>query len=144
MIEIKTTNIFNNEELNFLVNESYTLFCKLKGYHNLSKENIDKLKDKLKSMYITNNNEDNKIYIAYKSDLIVGCACITNGNIRDIFVKEEYQRQGIGSLMLKKIISNIKENDEITLNTYYDVIGFYRKHGFIPIEQNENSIKMKR
>lgn len=141
---IRKMEQFNNEIIHFLVNESFTLFCYLKGIQNLSKENSEKLKEALKNMY-SFDNKNFILYVAYKEDIIIGCAYITNtGYLRDLFVKKEYQKQGIGSLLLKKIILDTKENESITLSTHPSLAEFYKKNNFIIIEEGENKIKMKR
>lgn len=129
----------------FLVNESYKLFIKLKGYQNLPQENIERLKDKLRNLYSSSITENDQIYIAYLENEIVGCAYVTEeGDLRDVYVKEEYQRQGIGSLLLDKVLSNEKTKNNITLNTHPEVVSFYEKNGFTVIQKDEKSIKMGR
>ena len=80
MIEIKKYNSFNEEIIDFLVGESYILFSKIRGHNIQSKEINDKLKEKLKEIYIQNIKENDIIYVAYESNLIVGCAYINNMN----------------------------------------------------------------
>lgn len=142
MIQIKVINTLDTETTQFLVAESYKLFCKLKGYNHLSEIDSKKLKNQLTKIYIRESLPNDSIYIAYKKDLIIGCAYIMHtGYLRDIFVKEEYQRQKIGSLLLEKVISDYTN---ITLNTYPDVLDFYKKHNFVILKEEKNSIKMKR
>lgn len=144
-ITIKVTNALENETIEFLINESYILFSRLRGYYKLSKEINEQQKEQLKSMYINVHNKNDKIYIAYVSNIIVGCAYINDsGYLSHIFVKEEYQRQGIGSLLLKNIISDMDENKEITLNTHSEVLDFYKKYDFSVVAEGDNFIKMKR
>lgn len=144
MIEIKKYNIFNNEIIDFLVDESYKLFSKIRGYNISSKDVNDKLKEKLKEIYIQNNNVGDIIYVVYKTNIIVGCAYINNSNyLSDMFIKEEYQHQNMGSLLLKKIIEDNIER-EITLTAHHDVVDFYKKYGFIVFEESDKQVKMKR
>lgn len=141
MIEVAKVNTLDDKSVQFLVTESYKLFCKLKGYNNLSEKDSEKLKKLLTKLYIKENLPTDNIYIAYKKDLIVGCAYVTNtGYLRSLFVKEEYHNQKIGSSLLKIIISDYTH---ITLNTYPDAVEFYKKHNFIVIEEEKKAVKMK-
>ncbi len=141
MIEIRVSSIFNDEIIDFLVDESYRLYAKLKGIEQLSSKNTEFLKEKLKKLYICDTDRI-KIYVAYKEKLMIGCACITNdGCLRDLYVKEEYQNQGVGSLLLNQILYDVKD---VFLTTYPNLTEFYRKNGFHIIQQNENSIEMKK
>lgn len=141
MVEIEVVSMLNSEIIDFLISESYRLYAKLKGIKHISPENTKLLKDKLKSLYIC--DADNiKIYVAYKEKLMIGCACITDdGYLRDLYVKEEYQHQGVGSLLLNRILYDIKE---VFLKTYPNLTEFYRKNGFSVVKQMQNSIEMKK
>jgi len=143
-IEIKVFNKFNDEVINFLINESYILFSKLRKCENVALDMKNKLKDSLKQMYIKNNKDSDKIYVAYNLDSIVGCAYITEkGYLSDLFVKEDYQNQGIGSSILNKILFDFKDSD-IILDSNFLAVDFYKKHNFKIIEQKNNYIKMKK
>jgi len=143
-IEIKVFNKFNDEVINFLINESYILFSKLRKCENVALDMKNKLKDSLKQMYIKNNKDSDKIYVAYNLDSIVGCAYITEkGYLSDLFVKEDYQNQGIGSSILNKILFDFKDSD-IILDSNFLAVDFYKKHNFKIIEQKNNFIKMKK
>jgi len=143
-IEIKVFNKFNDEVINFLINESYILFSKLRKCENVALDMKNKLKDSLKQMYIKNNKDSDKIYVAYNLDSIVGCAYITEkGYLIDLFLKEDYQNQGIGSSILNKILFDFKDSD-IILDSNFLAVDFYKKHNFKIIEQKNNYIKMKK
>lgn len=141
-IIVRITDKYNTEIIDFFVNESCNLYCKLRGYNNLLNEDREKLKKQLRNLYIMDN--DNKtIYIAYVSNKIVGGACVVNNcYLKDLFVKEEYQRKGIGSILIKNIIFDMKNNEEITLSTHPDIVNFYKKNHFIVLEEGK-TIKMK-
>ena len=129
MITIKMTSILNNEIMDFLVQESYFLYKDL----NSSSLTEETLKSRLKTMYIE-DMENIKIYVAYHDQKIIGCACLKNSNyLRDIYVKKEYQRRGVGSLLINQILCDY--HSEITLNTYFNLIQFYRKMGFTVIKK---------
>ena len=101
--KILVSDKLNSEELEFLIDQSFELFCKLRNYTNLSPNKVIFLKEQLQKMYLENKN-NLRIYTIKINEEIIGCACLLkdSGNIRDLFVKEENQRQGIGTLLLKK------------------------------------------
>ena len=141
MIEIKVFSKFNDKILDFLIDESFLLFVKLKGFQNISQNDIQILKDKLRTLYISDKQES-QIYVAFLDNVIIGCACITyDGYLRDLFVKEEYQHHGIGSLLLRHISY---DTSNITLTTYPELAGFYSKNGFTLIKQHKDFIQMKK
>lgn len=141
LLEIKKTTNFTPETLEFLVNESFLLFLKLRGYTSLSEEQKLTMKKALKQIYQVNKNQT--IYCAYKNNKIVGCASITGNYINDLFVKEEYQKQGIGRVILNKIISDF-ENKQLTFHTYKENVEYFKNFGFDIVEENTDSIKMQR
>lgn len=66
------------------------------------------------------------------------------GYLSNIFVKDIYQKQGVGSLLLKSVISDKKGNEEITLDTYPNAIEFYKKNDFVILEEDDQVVRMKR
>ena len=143
MIEIKITGIFNQEILDFLVFESFKLFLKLKGYSNASEDQKKAMMETLKQMYIEQISENQIIYVAYNNNEIVGCAYITNNYINDLFIKEEYRRKKIGTLLLNRIIKDYGQK-QLIFDTYPENLEFFKKHGFSVIEENSDCIKMQR
>lgn len=143
MIEIKREKIFNKENLNFLVQESLELFLKLRDYSSISEEQKIEMKETLKQMYIDQTSENQTIYTIYFQEEIIGCACITDHYINDLFIKKEYQRQGIGTLVLNRIIKDFGK-ECLTFHTYLENLDFFQKRGFTLIEENVDSIKMQR
>ena len=133
----------NDEIFNFLIDESFYLCCKVK---NINEDNIDimiKLKQKLKKLYLV-ELIDNKIYTAYLNDELVGVSCINNQNhLSDLFVRKEYQNNGIGSMLLKQVIEDNNQYGDITLNANKEYLNFYKENNFKIIEETEDSIRMK-
>tara|TARA_B100000700_G_C14647725_1_gene670489 strand:- start:21 stop:440 length:420 start_codon:yes stop_codon:yes gene_type:complete len=58
------------------------------------------------------------------------------GNIEDVVVKKEYHNKGIGSLLIKQLISyaNLRKCYSINLVCASENIGFYKKLGFSKAE----------
>ncbi len=95
-------------------------------------------------MYMNDINHF-KIYTVFDDNLMIGCATLSSdGYLRDLYVTEEYQNKGIGSLLIQRIIEDVKEQSEITLNTYYELLEFYKKNGFSVLKEFDTSIMMKR
>lgn len=146
MITIKLSDTFEQEIITFLVNESYRLYMKLKKtkLEEVTKNQQNSLKMQLKNMYMNDINHF-KIYTVFDDNLMIGCATLSSdGYLRDLYVTEEYQNKGIGSLLIQRIIEDVKEQSEITLNTYYELLEFYKKNGFSVLKEFDTSIMMKR
>ena len=78
---------------------------------------------------------------------IVGCLLLTpkdDGTLLDeIYLEEEYRNKGIGTNIIKEVISN---NDIIYLWVYKEniqAISLYKKLGFVVIEETESRYYMK-
>ncbi len=84
--------------------------------------------------------DNSTIYAAYSNDQIIGCFVLTPLNnetieIKNLAVTEKYQKQGIGTLLLKDAIqkSRSKGFERITVGTGNSSIGqlyLYQKAGF--------------
>ncbi|OEH93130.1 GNAT family N-acetyltransferase [Bacillus solimangrovi] len=62
------------------------------------------------------------------------------GRLRRFYVKKAYRRNGVGSLLLKTIISNAKSSfNVVVLNTTEQADKFYTSHGFSKDTQYENT-----
>jgi hypothetical protein len=77
--------------------------------------------------------------VAYHNDQIIGCVLGIQDNqkvkIRQMLVIPEYQKKGIGSLLLKKIedvFHNLGIN-HFYLHSRQESLMFYQKNGYIPI-----------
>lgn len=82
--------------------------------------------------------------IFLKSELgqcIVGYILLKNcWNLSDLFVLPEYQKQGLGRMMLSEAIkiARVKSNvNYIRVNSSLNAEAFYRKHGFIDCPQGK-------
>ena len=111
---------------------------------DLSDEEIDKINN-----YVT--DEVPKLISDYCNIIvdnkIVGCLLLTNkddGKLLDeIYLEEEYRNKGIGTNIIKEVISN---NDIIYLWVYKEniqAISLYKKLGFNVIEETESRYYMK-
>lgn len=69
--EILVSDQLNNDELEFIINQSFELFCKLRNYTNLSLNNVFFLKEQLRKMYLESTN-NLKIYTVKINEKIVG------------------------------------------------------------------------
>ena len=78
---------------------------------------------------------------------IVGCLLFTDKDdgilLDEIYLEEEYRNKGIGTNIIKEVISN---NDIIYLWVYKEnmqAISLYKKLGFVVIEETESRYFMK-
>ena len=77
------------------------------------------------------------IYLALDGDTVVGLTRIVGDGFSSIFVQDllvlpTYQRQGIGSALMKKALGNFKDAYQVQLVTEQTekTLGFYRSLGF--------------
>ena len=111
---------------------------------NLSKDEIDKINN-----YVKNNVPKllNNYYNIVGDNKIVGCLLLTDKDdgilLDEIYLEEKYRNKGIGTDIIKKVISN---NDIIYLWVYKEniqAISLYKKLGFVVIEETESRYYMK-
>ena len=89
-------------------------------------------------------NNSLKVLAAYKDDELVGIVrAVGDGYtivlIQDILVFPEYQRQGIGSALLKSIVDcypNVRQI-QLTTDCTEKTIAFYKSAGFIGLSEIE-------
>lgn len=72
---------------------------------------------------------------AWKDDILIGfCRSISDGIYRayveDVVVLSTYRNKGIGELMVKRILDELKDIDVISLFCTEDLEGFYELSGF--------------
>ncbi|TPN85228.1 GNAT family N-acetyltransferase [Aquimarina algicola] len=91
-----------------------------------------------------NRNEDDikqllsqtKVYVVIKDkqQLIGFGRAISDGIYRamldDIVVDQEYQKQGLGKLIVTELLDQLKDVETIFLNTKPELEGFYNKYNF--------------
>ena len=77
------------------------------------------------------------IYLALDGDTVVGLVRLVGDGFSSIFVQDllvlpTYQRQGIGSALMKKALGNFKDAYQVQLVTEQTekTLGFYRSLGF--------------
>lgn len=79
-----------------------------------------------------------RMYGAYSDNILVGCLSISiNNMISCVFVKEDFHRKGIGTLLFDTIIKELKANNQslIKLNASPYAVPFYHAIGFEDIGQ---------
>ena len=99
--------------------------------------------------YVNNNvpkSLDNYLNIVV-DDKIVGCLLLTEKNdgilLDEIYLEEDYRNKGIGTDIIKNVISN---NDIIYLWVYKEnliAVSLYKKLGFKVVEATESRYYMK-
>jgi len=66
--------------------------------------------------------------------------------IRHSYVLHDYQRRGIGGLLLKHLLSLAKTTD-VLVGTWEDVAGaihFYKQHGFTSVSRRETNLLLRK
>jgi ribosomal protein S18 acetylase RimI-like enzyme len=114
--------------------------------HDLCFQNIDEELDNFPEKY---KEPEGTFIIAKDNDNVVGCVAIKKLDnkiceMKRLFVKDEYKKNGIGEKLVEKIIeeSKIKKYERMrldTLNTMDAALNLYRKNGFYEIEPYYNN-----
>ena len=111
---------------------------------DLSENEINKINNYVENEVPKLLNNYSNIVVDNK---IVGCLLLTpkdDGILLDeIYLEEEYRNKGIGTNIIKEVISN---NDIIYLWVYKEniqAISLYKKLGFVVIEETESRYYMK-
>lgn len=135
MINIKIRRLNEND-----------LFCgfltsldSLKNASNLKPEKVNEIFKKIES------SENQIVFVAVVDSKVVGTATLlleqkfihngTNvGHIEDVAIHKNYQNQGIGKKLIKKILEFSANQDcyKTVLDCNDDVLPFYEKIGFKP------------
>ena len=78
-------------------------------------------------------NDTVKFFVAERGEIIAGFGGYDNELVRLMFVSPEFQRKGIGSLILKCILADANRQGikKLECNSTIYAVPFYLKHGFI-------------
>ena len=73
----------------------------------------------------------------YDDDKLIGYVdsvsnCVTDAYIQDLTVNPSYQKQGIGTNLMNRIIEKLKENKIYMISVLFDekLLPFYKRFGF--------------
>lgn len=111
---------------------------------NLTTEEVTDINEYVKNQVIT-KLENYKIIFNDNNE--IGCLLITNNDdsisLDEIYLEKDYRNKGIGTKIIKKLIS---ENKSVCLWVYKlneKAISLYKKLGFEIIDETENRYYMK-
>ena len=111
---------------------------------DLSSNEINKINNYVKNNVPKSLNNYSNIVV---DDKIVGCLLLTDRDdgilLDEIYLEEEYRNKGIGTDIIKNVISN---NDIIYLWVYKEnlkAVSLYKKLGFNVIEATESRYYMR-
>lgn len=118
----------------------------IKEYKGYSEKEILPLYDSVGWINYTKNPEmlqnaychSLKIYAAYENETLIGVIRVVGDGfsvifIQDLLVKPEYQRKGIGTALIKKVLTEYKSVYQIHLMTDNNEksVRFYKSAGFL-------------
>ncbi|MBE6730409.1 MAG: GNAT family N-acetyltransferase [Ruminococcaceae bacterium] len=118
----------------------------IKEYKGYSEKEILPLYDSVGWINYTKNPEmlqnaycySLKIYAAYENETLIGVIRVVGDGfsvifIQDLLVKPEYQRKGIGTALIKKVLTEYKSVYQIHLMTDNNEksVKFYKSAGFL-------------
>jgi len=90
--------------------------------------------------------KQSNVFVTIKIDgLLIGYGrALSDGMYRalidDIVIDESYRKKGLGKTIMTKLLEQLKEVDEVFLNTREHLESFYEQFGF----ERPNTITMKR
>ena len=101
-----------------------------------------KEKERIKSMF----ENANLIYFAYDNGQLIGLVrCVTDFSyccyLSDLAVKKDYQKQGIGKMLIEKVREHIGEKVALILLSAIPAMNYYPKVNF---EKADNAFIIKR
>ena len=101
-----------------------------------------KEKERIKSMF----ENANLIYFAYDNGELIGLTrCVTDFSyccyLSDLAVKKDYQKQGIGKMLIEKVRERIGEKVALILLSANSAMDYYPKINF---EKADNTFIIKR
>ena len=101
-----------------------------------------KEKERIKSMF----ENANLVYFAYDNEELIALArCVTDFSyccyLSDLAVKKDYQKQGIGKMLIKKVKEHIGEKVALILLSASTAMNYYPKVNF---EKADNAFIIKR
>jgi len=86
-------------------------------------------------------NGNQIMYGAHLKDKLVGVVSIsTNNHVSCVFIDKDYHRNGIATILFKRIISELKENqvEKISLNASPYALPFYHSIGFKDLDVQQD------
>ncbi|MCR8968516.1 GNAT family N-acetyltransferase [Facklamia sp. 7083-14-GEN3] len=91
-----------------------------------------------------------KVWTAWEGDQLIGLARVVGDGltiiyIQDILILEDYQRQGVGSMLLQKVLKEYQAVRQIILMTDSTdkTQNFYKKNGLIRTDEHQLVTYMK-
>ena len=101
-----------------------------------------KEKERIKSMF----ENANLVYFAYDNEELIALArCVTDFSyccyLSDLAVKKDYQKQGIGKMLIEKVKEHIGEKVALILLSASTAMNYYLKVNF---EKADNAFIIKR
>lgn len=144
---IKKIDINNKEAIDFMIKESLKLFIETSSHVRklVEKDNSSFLEKIFYDEFMNTLKEDSIIYCAYIDNKPVGIIQLENNNyLSDLYVKEEYRNNKIGSSLLSKLIEECNNLDVINVDAKVEAISLYEKFSFQQTGKlNSRSIPMQ-
>lgn len=109
--------------------------------HVNSKDYNQKVINYMKKVYSYDNilelDKEQDIYIVEYQGDIIGTGSLKNNDIRTIFIDMNYHGCGIGQVIMKYLEEKMNTNqyNNITLSSSITAIDFYKKLGYVAIEE---------
>jgi len=103
----------------------------------------DESKEIFKSGVFESMNNNLKFYGAFIEDKMLGIIGFDKNNILYLYVSNEYQKKGVGTLLLKFTLEMLREYDVVNIETVETAKSFYKKNGFKNKNNNKYDVLME-
>jgi N-acetylglutamate synthase-like GNAT family acetyltransferase len=110
--------------------------------HDYGEEAIRQLIPFYSPRWLTQFAQNGEMYVAEIHSRIVGTATLEQDRIRNVFVRTDCHRQGIGRILMQHIegIARQKDKSRLFLHAGVSAAGFYQNLGFFQVDVMEENI----
>ena len=138
-------DIANTNDIDTLVNLRVEYL--LSDYKVIEDDKLTTIRNNLPTYFMEHLNKDLIAYVCRNNDEIIGCSFLyisykpsnpsfingRTGTVMNVYVKENYRKQGIGKRLMESIINKGKELelDYIDLQSTEDGYNLYKSVGFV-------------
>lgn len=86
--------------------------------------------------------QNGDVYVAVEQSKIVGTAALAQDRVRNVFVRIEHHKRGIGKILMQHIEDIARQQGKVrlALRASVSAVVFYQKLGYVTVEEIEESI----
>jgi len=98
----------------------------------MNKKEKELLKDFYTPEKIIKLSEKSDFFVVQKNKQLIGTGRLEKNKIATLYIEPEYQRKGIGTLIVNRLIKRARRNGfkKVYVEALLQSVGFYEKNGF--------------